>query len=195
MEKKEYQKKIEIVTDVSKRLMGNLPYHNFSHAEDVYKTVITLGTMGNVNYEDMFLLKTAALLHDIIVVPRAKDNEERSAEFTRIYLPTIGYSSYHVEKIANMILATKVPQNPKNFLEQIICDADLDNFGREDFLELGEKVREELGLHGGKDWYLSELKLLKGHRYHTEMARKLRDHGKEANIQKLEKMLQDFPAD
>lgn len=192
MERNDYQKKIETLTCVAGELMPKLPYHNFGHAIDVYSAANTLALLGKVSYEDRFLLETAALLHDIIVVPGLRDNEERSAEFARQYLPKIGYSSDKAEKVGKLVLATKIPQNPNGLLEQVLCDADLDNLGRPDFFELGEKVRLEFGLPDNEKWYQQQIRFLKNHQYHTEIARKLRDSGKAANIQRLEKMLQEL---
>ncbi len=192
MEKNEYQKKIETLTSVAGELMPKLPYHNFRHAIDVYSAANAIALLGEVSYEDRFLLKTAALLHDIIVVPGLRDNEERSAEFAMQYLPKIGYSTNQAGKVGKLILATKMPQNPNGFLEQVLCDADLDNLGRPDFFELGEKVRLELGLSDNEKWYQQQLQFIKNHQYHTEIARKLRDAGKAVNIQRLEKMLQEL---
>jgi len=191
METEEQQKRIETLIYVVRNLMPKLPYHNFNHAIDVYSAVNTLALLDGVNNEDRFLLKTSALLHDIIIVPGLKDNEERSAEFARQYLPKIGYSPEQVQKVKQLILATKLPQKPQDYLERLLCDADLDNLGREDFFELGEKVRLELGLPKGIKWYQQQLEFLRGHEYHTEIARKLRNSGKATNIRKLERMLRE----
>lgn len=191
MKTNENQKKIETLTYAVRDLMPKLPFHNFEHAINVYSAANTLAVIGNINYKDKFLLKTAALLHDIIFVPERRDNEERSAEFASQYLLKIGYSADQIEKVTALILATRMPQNPDGFLEQVLCDADLDNLGRIDFVELGEKVRIELGLASNKEWYQRQLQFLRNHQYHTEIARKLRGSGKAANILKLEKMLQE----
>jgi len=190
METKEQYRKIETLICVARVLMPKLPYHNFKHAVDVYTAATTLASLEGASHEDIFLLQTAALLHDIIVVPGAKDNEEKSAEFAKQFLPRIGYLPIQAEKIGRLILATKLPQNPTGFLEQVLCDADLDNLGRPDFFELGEKVAEELRLPKNGKWYLRQLEFLKSHQYHTKEASKLRNPGKAANIQRLEKMLQ-----
>ena len=34
-----------------------------------------------------------------------------------------------IEIICGIIMATKIPQRPKNYLEEIICDADLNYLG------------------------------------------------------------------
>jgi len=183
MEKKEYKEKIETLICVVRELMPKLPYHNFEHVIGVCSAASTLALLGGINHEDTFLLKTAALLHDI------RNNEERSAEFARQHLLKIGYSYDQAEKVGKLILATKMPQNPNGFLEQVLCDADLDHLGRPDLFELGEKIRLELGLPYNKKWYKQQIQFIRNHRYHTEIARKLRDSGKAANIKKYEKML------
>ncbi len=191
MERNEYAKKIETLTNVAKELMPKLPYHNFGHAMDVCSAANDLALRSNLDYEGRFLLSTAALLHDIIFIPRAKDNEERSADFAGQYLPKIGYTSAQAEKVGELILATKIPQKPKNFLEQALCDADLNNLGKPAFFMQGEKIRMELDVPNDEKWRQQQLHLLKSHSYHTEIARNLLDNGKEANIQILEKMLQE----
>ncbi len=189
METKNQQRKIETLMYTAQDLMPKCPYHNFSHAIDVYSAVNRLALLDNVSYKDRFLLKTAALLHDIVFVSRAKNNEKRSAEFASQYLPKIGYSVQEVQKAGQLILATKMPQKPNDYLERLLCDADLDNLGRPDFFELGKKVRMELCLPDNEEWYQQQLGFLRNHEYHTDVARKLRDSGKQLNIQKLEKML------
>ena len=191
MEGDTYQGRIETIICLTEELMPKLPYHNFRHAFDVYLAVSTLALLWGVSYEDMFLLRTSALLHDIIFVPRMKDNEEKSAEFAKQYLLGIDYSVEQTEKVGKLVLATKMPQNPNYFLEKILCDADLDNLGRPDFFELGEKLRIELGLLDNEKWYQQQLQFLRNHHYHTEIARKLRDPGKAVNIKRLKELLQE----
>ena len=189
MKTKDKQRKIGTLTYVARELMPELPYHNFDHAKDVYCATTLLASLVDLDCEDQFLLGTAALLHDIIMIPRTKDNEERSAEFARQYLPKIGYSPEQADQVGKLILTTRMPQKPNNFLERILCDADLDNLGRPDFFELGEKVRIELGLPANESWYQQQLQFLKNHQYHNDVARKLRDSGKAANLEALEKTL------
>ena len=37
-----------------------------------------------------------------------------------------------------------MPQTPKNHLEEIMCDSDLDYLGRQDFYPIAETLRQEL---------------------------------------------------
>jgi predicted metal-dependent HD superfamily phosphohydrolase len=183
-----YQQKIETLTRVVAELMPKLPYHNFGHAVEVYTAVSTLAGLGEVNSEDRFLLKSAALLHDIIFVPGRTDNEERSASFARQYLPRIDYSVEQSRKVGDLVLATKMPQKPRDYMEQLLCDADLYNLGGDEFFDRGEKLRQELGLPK-ETWDEFQLGFLREHQYHTDVARKIRDGGKRTNIQQLERKL------
>ena len=45
-------------------------------------------------------------------------------------------------------MATKVPQSPKNHLEEILCDCDLDYLGRDDFEKISNNLFSEWKEHG-----------------------------------------------
>ena len=188
METNNYQKKIELVKYAAKELTPKLPYHNFRHETEVYLASARLADLENVDDERRFLLKTAALLHDIIYVIGRNDNEERSAEFAREYLPKIGYLGKQAEEVGELILATKMPQTPKNLHEKIICDADLNVLGRDDFFRWNKKLRNELVIQEGAGWYRGQIEFFKSHQYHTESARRLRGEGKKRNIEKLKRL-------
>lgn len=180
-----YEKLFAIVA----AMMPSLPYHNFGHAMDVHLSALRLATLLQLGKEEHFLLGTAGLLHDAILVSGAKDNEERTAEFARRYLPTLSYNTKQIDTIASLILATKIPTAPKDILQEILCDADLDNLGRDDFFEKNDQVRRELKIEEGASWYSQSLEFLQKHRYYSLAACALRNSGKETNMKKLEKIL------
>ena len=118
---------------LNKELKPELCYHCYSHTIDVYESAIQAPAMENVNGNDLVLIKTAALFHDIGFLVTYYEHEEQSANETRKYLPQFGFTAKDIEIIAAMILSTKLPQNPKTHLEKILCDADLTISGRDDF--------------------------------------------------------------
>lgn len=194
----DYNKKIAPLISLAISSYPNLPYHNSVHALDVLNIVQKYSKMANLPPFESTCLGAAGLLHDKIIVPGRKDNEERTEEFSREYLPTIGYSPDEIEIISPLILATKVPTNPRNFLEEIICDADVDNFGREDFFEKGELVREELEIAGkvfkDDEWDFNLFNLLERHTYFTWMARQERYKSLERNRKILRKKIDNYIA-
>ena len=90
-----------------------------------------------------------------------------------------------------------IAREPKTHVEKILCDADLDHFGREDFFKLDGKIRE--GRRGrGIDvsdelkWYKGTLEIITKHQYYTESQKKLREEQKQKNINKLLNKLKDM---
>lgn len=175
-------------------LNKNLCYHNIDHTKDVIKSVEMLSSLEDVSEEELLLLKAGALYHDTGFLIRYKENEQIGAGIARGALGRYGYSNKQIENIAEMIMATKLPQNPKTFLGGILCDADVDNFGREDFFEKGTLMRKELEGQNikmsDKQWYENTLKLLENHEYFTDSAKELRQEKKEDNIRKIKELIE-----
>jgi predicted metal-dependent HD superfamily phosphohydrolase len=98
--------------------------------------------------------------------------------------------------VKELILATAFPQHPRNELEYIICDSDLDILGTSRFLEHSLALKKELEENKGKkytdkEWYENQLSLLKEHKYFTASARALRISMQDANIRKLEILIKE----
>jgi len=184
--------KIKTLKTLVKGSYPDLPYHNFPHAIDVLTTVRNYGFQIGLPKHELFLLESGALVHDADYTFGKTNNEEGSVEFARTHLPYLGYTHQDISKISGMIMATKMPQKPRTFLEQLLCDADVDNLGRTDFAEKGEKIRTELGLEEGPTWYRAQLGFLTGHEYHTDIARELRNPGKQLNQDILTKRLEQY---
>lgn len=191
MEKQKHEANVQKTISLVKEKAPKLLYHNAVHALDVWNVTRQYAIIEGLPYNEKQALEQAALLHDIILVNGRIDNEERSAEFAREHLSKLGYSDYQVQASGGIILATKWPQKPKTLSEKIICDSDLDNLGRQDFLEKGELLRREWSGKSQKEWYEWQLDLLRNHNYFTESARKLRNPGKRLNIQRLERVLEE----
>jgi predicted metal-dependent HD superfamily phosphohydrolase len=183
----EYEKLNKIIL---KRLRENLPehlsYHSVMHVKDVIDAVEKIAKSEGVSDEDLVLLKTAALFHDTGFLYGSKNHEEKSCEIAVEYLSDNGYSDLQIEQIKGMIMATKIPQTPKNHLEQIVADADLDYLGRGDFFVIGDKLFEELSMFGivnsERDWNLLQEKFLESHHYFTETAINSRNQKKQDNL-------------
>jgi predicted metal-dependent HD superfamily phosphohydrolase len=189
----EYKTKINKVYEFAHRYMQkhtNHAYHNFVHAVDVRDCTLRIAHDENLGQYEKFLLGTAALMHDLIVEKDNLYNEERSAMLAQEVLPNLGYSKYEVQEISKLILATKLPTKPNSKLEQVMCDADLDNLGRTDFLEKGEQVRQELGMERDAKWYERLYKFLENQNYYTDSAKKDRVPGLKRNMGVLEKILE-----
>lgn len=180
------------------RLSTELPstfyYHSLRHtAQDVLPAAERFAEFEAVGEENLLLVRTAAVFHDIGYVEQRLNHEEGGVRIARQVLPDFGYAQHQLELIGGMIMATKLPQTPRTLLEQIIADADMDSLGREDFLETSHNLRDELASTGVtvdlQEWYQRQLGFLQTHRYFTQAARHLRDAGKQANIERLQGLI------
>ena len=105
----------------------------------------------------------------------------------------MGCTQEQIDTITGIILATRLPQQPKTLLQQILCDVDMDSLGRDDFFIQSMKLRKELSRVSGdislKEWLKRQLVFLEEHCYFTVSARKLRNKGKQKNIAEIKLLL------
>jgi uncharacterized protein len=179
-------------------LSSELLYHSLAHTrDDVLPAAERLAALAQLDAEKKLILRVAALFHDAGFAVAYRENEEYAAELARKSLPDFGFSAAQIEEIVRLIMATAMPQQPESRLEALLCDADLDSLGREDYLETSLNLWRELTLQGQcislADWYRDQVEFLKAHRYFTQEAKALRDAGKAANIQLLEQLLETKP--
>jgi predicted metal-dependent HD superfamily phosphohydrolase len=188
--------KAYILKRLEKELHSNLSYHSLHHVLDVEQAAIRLADAEGVTDYEKELLLTAVAFHDSGFIYQTKDHEERGCSIVREVLPGFNYTSEEIERICGMIMATKIPQNPHNVLEQIICDADLDYLGRDDFWEIGNHLYQELSVYGilsnEKEWNNLQLKFLNSHHYFTQSAIALRQATKQDHLKKIEAIVQSY---
>ncbi len=171
----------------------NLTYHNVEHVKDVLEAATRIAKEEGVKRKELTLLKTAALFHDSGYIYQADGHELISCELARKYLPQFEYSKEHIDRICEMIMATKIPQVANNLLEEILADADLDYLGRDDFLMISDRLYEELLLRGTvsneAEWCDLQIKFFENHKYFTDTSRSLREKKKAANLNVIKSLL------
>lgn len=182
---------------ILKRLKDELPknlyYHGLHHTVDVTNAVERLCDWENINHEESNLIKTAALYHDAGFIFQYEDNEPRGVELAKATLPGFGYSEKEINLIEKLILVTSIPHNPKNLLEKIICDADLDYLGRDDFFSISHSLKREWQEYGKTktlhEWYELQLEFILQHKYFTEASVNLREERKQKHIEDIRDLL------
>jgi class 3 adenylate cyclase/predicted metal-dependent HD superfamily phosphohydrolase len=166
------------------RLPNTLRYHSPEHTEDVLQAVRELCQLERVDNYHTLLVETAALFHDSGFTQSAKDHETFSCQLARTHLPAFGFSDEAIGQICGMIMATRIPQTPANHLEAILCDADLDYLGRDDYAPIAQSLRQEWEADGNpmsdETWRQIQTNFLRSHRYFTRSSIKRRAEGKES---------------
>jgi uncharacterized protein len=182
-----------IINKLSKELPANLSYHSVYHTQDVYKAARLIGKQEGISACDMKLLLTAAWYHDSGFLKGPHGHEDESCLIATAALPGYGYSDIEIEKICGMILATKIPQEPKNYLEEILADADLDYLGRDDFFIIGQELFNEflaLGfINTEEEWNRLQVRFLESHHYFTKTSISLRQAKKELHLKAIKAKL------
>lgn len=184
----------EIILDkLEKHLPQNLYYHNVKHTVDVVTQVELIGLGEGVTDEDLLLLKTAALFHDTGHALSYEDHESQSCQMAREILPEYYYTTSQIDTICELIMATKLPPKPRNKLEEIMCDADLDYLGRSDMIPVSNtlflELKERSMIGTLRDWNKLQMRFISGHQYFTETARNLREVNKQAQIERIKSLI------
>ena len=103
-----------ILDKLENELPSCLYYHNVKHTVDVVTEVELIGWAEGLDDEGILLLKTAALFHDAGHTIGYDEHELHSARMVREMLPGYGYSEEQIEKICEIIMATKLPPRPED---------------------------------------------------------------------------------
>ncbi len=188
-----YKAERHIMKVLEKGLSLQLHYHCIAHTKDVVRAVERIALLEGVTDEGLFLLKSAATYHDAGFVEQYDRNEPIGARLAEEILPKYGYTDQHIATIKELIFVTQIPHQPKNKLEEIMCDADLDYLGREDFHEIADRLRRELREHGkidsDKKWDEIQVQFLTAHQYFTETSQKTRQAKKAKNLEEVRERL------
>ena len=185
-----------ILQQLDNELSGNLFYHGLHHTLDVFNAALKIAGREQLTAAEIKLLRIAVLYHDAGFMLTYKNHEEKGCEMARKNLPEYGYTKEELDIICGMIMATKIPQSPHSLLERIICDADLDYLGRDDFSKISNTLFEEMKIyvhvHNEKEWYQIQKKFLENHQYYTAFGKKNREPKKQAHLRKINKTVATY---
>lgn len=183
-----------VVNELEQKLPSGLVYHKVDHTLDVIDAAIRIAKQEKVDDIEMDLIMVAAVLHDVGYITKYLQNENEAADYAGTLLPKFGYGKEEIALIQSCILSTKIPQHPTNHLAEIVCDADLDYLGREDFFHISEKLRNEwinFGLISldKKEWNSIQVKFLEEHNYFTKSSKEARAALKSKNLEAVKSEL------
>lgn len=184
----------EIILDkLERELPPFLYYHNVKHTVDVVTEVELIGWAEGLDDDGILLLKTAALFHDAGHTIAYDEHEYHGTELVKEYLPAYGYSEEQIERICEIIMATRLPPQPSDIYQKIICDADLDYLGRSDMIPVSNTLYKELKEQDKigtlNDWNKLQLNFISGHSYFTKTAQSLREVNKQKQIERIRRLI------
>lgn len=186
-----------IIKRLIKELSKKLFYHGSHHTMDVVKSISLLAKEEDVTGEDLYLLLTAGYFHDAGFLYKYESNEKIGVKIARQVLPDLEYTSGQIEIIAGIIMATSNKIEPETILQKIMCDADHDYFGRQDYTKVAVSLRKELGefetVFTDLEWLKMQINYLENkHKYYTNTSKNLRAPKKDIRIKTLKMELENL---
>jgi len=200
---------LDLERHVRNRLEAELPktltYHGAHHTiSDVLPSVDRICRGEGVSDAQTDLVRAAALFHDLGFVESYYGNEPIGARLATQSLPQFGFSVEEIDRIAGLILSTEIReidgawvQAPgDDLLKRILCDADLDNLGRDDFFEVSDSLRRELEFQGerftDREWCTRQIAFVSRQEWFTATQRRDRDATKRGNLERLRQELSEL---
>lgn len=166
-------------------------FHNFEHTVQTVAAVKVIAEGCQISKQGIELLQLATWFHDTGYAQGPEGHEERSCNYAELFLRG-KISDSDLQTVLNCIRVTKVPQQPANLLEQIICDADLSHLGMDIYWDRTGRLRQEFTLTrdqvmSDQEWIDFELNFMLTHEYHTAVAQEMLNKRKGKHIQRLVK--------
>lgn len=194
MAQSEIIKKAELYVNnlFREKLSGKLIYHNFAHTLYVVENARRVGKKSDLSSDELEIVTLAAWFHDSGYIYTYKGHEERGREIAEQFLKENSYAADKTEKVLGCIEATKIPQKPRNLMEEVICDADLMHLGEDDFFEYSDLLKSEWETLGIKnvneaEWLKVSVELLSSHKFFTPYARKKYEPVQASNLLRAQK--------
>ncbi len=176
---------------------GPALYHNYDHTVEVVEHVTEIGEGMKLGNTDMETVLLAAWFHDTGYLESREEHEERSAVIAAEFLRAKKYPAEKIKLVTGCIRATKVPQQPETVIEQVMCDADLLHLGKEDCLEKGELLRQEIEKADGEqipedEWLQQSIVFFENHSFHTPYALTVYNDRRQRNLSALHQRLREL---
>jgi len=132
-----------------------LAYHNLAHIEDCLEKFARFQSLA----DDPRAVELAIWFHDIVYDPRAKDNEERSADEAAVFLQGTEF----VDSVRILILATEHNEESGSRDARLLCDIDLSILGseRELYQTYSKAIREEYAWVSDEEYRAGRAKVLR----------------------------------
>lgn len=182
---------IDILEDLKENLPVHLTYHSIAHTLDVANVCDYYINAYKIKKPEADLIRIAAVSHDYGYLFAPDEHEERSIVEIRPRLEG-NFSQKEIDLISGMIRATKIPQDPQNLYEEIMADADLDYLGREDYDHWSKLLYQEFRHFGvvnnRSEWLDVQIRFLKNHNFHTDLAIERRSEVKKEKLLELKEL-------
>ncbi|HSD63912.1 MAG TPA: HD domain-containing protein [Ignavibacteriaceae bacterium] len=168
-------------------------YHDFQHTKDVALTASGMADYYSLSPNDKELILISAWFHDTGYIYSIVNHEEHSNAIAENYLNKKNYPADRIAVIKRIILSTKIPRNPQNLIEEILCDADIAYIGSENLNDKIKQLRMEWEKTINKrysdyDWLLENISFIEANPFYTDYAKNTFSDIRTNNLINLKKL-------
>src|SRR5438876_4145834 len=177
------------------KVSKSIRFHNIQHTLDVVTACMKMAEYYQLEEKDRLVLSLAAWFHDTgYSNGKADDHETVSIQIATDFLQQHAADPILIQRVTSCIEATRLPQSPKNHIEQILCDADLFHLGTDEFKEKSRLLREEYKTFSKidiprKDWRKQNIAFVEAHEYFTSYGKEKLQPVKEKHLLELKEKL------
>jgi predicted metal-dependent HD superfamily phosphohydrolase len=185
---------------LKENLSNGIYYHDLEHTQEVVDASKEIGIASNLSNDELETVLIAAWFHDTGYYKGMKDHEANSRDVADKFLKQEGAGKEKIDAVGGCIMATKIPQNPSNLMEEVLCDADLYHVSTREFFKKSELLRKEFSLVFPDEiqldeWFKNSIKFLKNHSFFTSYAKEKLLPAKKENLKKLKVLYKDILVD
>lgn len=193
------------VTEVSEHVLGllnenlseDMTYHSIQHTKEVVRCANEIASSQQFTSEELEILNIAAWFHDVGYIKSNEEHEQHSAIVAKEFLSGISYGSEKIKQVENCILATKMPQKPKNLIEKTLCDADLMHLAGKDYFKKADLLHNEiekvkLCSISEEEWMQMNQKFLTEHQFFTDYAKRKYEAAVQENLNQVRERLEKW---
>jgi predicted metal-dependent HD superfamily phosphohydrolase len=185
---------------LKENLSNGIYYHDLEHTQEVVDASKEIGIASNLSNDELETVLIAAWFHDTGYYKGMKDHEANSRDVADKFLKQEGAGKEKIDAVGGCIMATKIPQNPSNLMEEVLCDAYLYHVSTREFFKKSELLRKEFSLVFPDEiqldeWFKNSIKFLKNHSFFTSYAKEKLLPAKKENLKKLKVLYKDILVD
>ena len=191
------KKVYDYVSDIlDHQLPKDCLFHSKAHTMDVLKNVELIGNYVGLSEVEMNILRVSALFHDVGYIRTFKGHERESALIAKNFLQNENIDEGIIKQVVSAIKATKVPQNPKDKLSEILCDADLMHLTYNNYFDQIEMMRMEWQFMGVakmtiNEFNLNSVKFFNSHHYHSLYGNEVLQKKKDKTLKLIKERIVD----
>lgn len=172
-------------------------FHNYSRTMNIVRNCDAIGVAMKLKTEEQKYLHIAAWFLETGYAKNYEQPQKESVINATAFLSQNGIEPDIIKTIEEVILATRIPQQPLTLMAQIICDASMYHLAEKDFINNLDNLRQEINTiqqkeYSIKDWLAKMISDINDHFYFTSEAKDLFEKKKQKHKAALQKQLEDL---